>query len=254
MKLLHIPLTLALSLALTNPLLAQKHASIEDHPAYLNIDAALDLKVIKPAVNVNLPRFLLNSALSEFDGGEGDPIASLGINLKELTQDVKLIRVVVLEANDDTKAAITKGLAQLRNELESTWTPIVAAPAENVFVYARSDEAGEDLAGLALLVSDGDETVIGNLVGNVPIGKIARIAAKMGGEMIPAEVLQALGGFGHPDHKHDAAEPVEVEIEVEASDIELEAPETNVHETIEVRETRNADENAETASDQKIRR
>ncbi len=228
MKIMLTSAVLASCLTLTGTVLAQ--ASLKEDPAYLNIDGALDLKVIKPAVNVNVPKFLLNSVLSEFDGGKGDPIASLGINLKELTQEVKLIRVVVFEGVEEHEEAIEKGLAKLKAELEDGWLAIVSVPEDNVFVYAKSDASGEKLAGLALLVADGGDVVIGNLVGNVPIGKIAKVAAKMSGDMVPAELLQEIGGLaagvGH-DHAH-AEEGGHGEADGEAHDEEHAAEDTAV--------------------------
>lgn len=198
-------------LSIAVPLQAQTNAELKAHPAYLDIDAALDFKTIEPTVDVNLPRFLLNSALSEFDGSETDPFAAFGINLKELTQDVKLIRVVVIEPDEDMQPAVAKGVKRLREVLDAQWTSIVSVPEENVFIYARGDESGENVAGLALVVAEEGETVIGNLVGSVPIGKIASIAAKMGTDKMPKELLQALGGAfqgqaGRPgfESAHDA--------------------------------------------------
>lgn len=190
MKTLFISTALAAFLALPTAALAQ--ANLKKHPAYLNIDGALDLKTIKPEVNINVPRFLLNSALAEFDGGKDDPIGRLGINLKELTQDIQLLRVVVLDADDEHQEAVRKGLKKLHAQLEEHWTAIVSLPEDNVHVYARSDESGEELAGLALLVAEDGEAVIGNLVGNVPIGRIAKIAAHLGEDMVPRELLQTL--------------------------------------------------------------
>ena len=83
-------------------------------PAYLPIDKALDLKTIHPTVNVNLPRFLLKDVASGFDGGTNDPLAAEGINFPDLVKDVKLIRVVVIEAKDPNRAALDKGMKTLK--------------------------------------------------------------------------------------------------------------------------------------------
>ena len=113
-------------------------------------------------------------------GGDDAPLAGPGLNVKELTQDVKLIRVVVIDGEDHNAAAIKEGVEQLKAELAKDWVSIVAVPADNVFIYARSDASGEKLAGAALLVADGNNVVIGNLVGHVPLGKLAKIAAQLG--------------------------------------------------------------------------
>ena len=197
---------LASCLAFSGTALAQ--ANLKDDPAYLDIDSAIDLKEITPEVNVNIPKFLLNAALSEFDGGKGDPVAAMGLNLHELTSEIKLVRVVV-NAKDENKEKIKRGIVNLKEQLEEDWTAIVSVPDDNVFIYARSDESGNKLAGLALLVADGSDVVIGNVVGNVPIGKIAKVAAQLGGDMIPKELLEKLGGLQvevEEESTHSAAE------------------------------------------------
>ena len=41
---------------------------LKDAPAYLDIDRGLDFSEIIPELNVNMPKFLLNTALSECKG------------------------------------------------------------------------------------------------------------------------------------------------------------------------------------------
>ena len=64
----------------------------EKDPAYLPIDKALDLKTIRPEVNINLPRFLLKDAASELTGTNGSSSSVQGIDIADLIKDVKLIR------------------------------------------------------------------------------------------------------------------------------------------------------------------
>ena len=193
---------MATCLTLSGVVLAQ--GDLKDDPAYLDIDGALDFSEITPEVNVNIPKFLLNTALSEFTGGDDDPLAELGLNVKELTQDVKLIRVVVIDGKDHNAAAIKEGVEQLKAELAKDWISIVAVPKDNVFIYARSDASGKKLAGAALLVADGNKLVIGNLVGHVPLGKLAKIAAQLGKgdlEDIMKQLTQGAGGGGHDEEE-----------------------------------------------------
>ena len=180
------------SLSISSALFAQ--GDLKEDPAYLDIDAAIDLTEITPEVNVNIPRFLLNTALSEFTGGKDDPLAKLGVNLNELTQDVKLIRVVVIDGRDTNAEQIRIGVERLKSQLAEDWVPIVVVPKDNVFIYARSDASGEQLAGAALIVVDGNNVVIGNLVGNVPLGKIAMIAARLGQDDIEAIMKELTEG------------------------------------------------------------
>src|SRR5689334_2299992 len=113
--------SLTLALVALCPLVAFGEDDLEKDPAYLPIDKVLDLKTIHPAVNVNLPRFLLKDVASGFDGGTNDPLAGTGIDLPDLIKDVKLIRVVVIEANKTDRSALDKAMKSLKGTLESKW-------------------------------------------------------------------------------------------------------------------------------------
>lgn len=186
-----------LSLLVCAPLALSANDSLKNDPAYLDIDAAFDLTEITPEVNVNLPRFLLLNTLADFDGGPDDPLKGTGLSLKDLVDDIKLIRVVVIGADDKHGDAIDRGLKKLKAELEESWTSIVSVPGENVHIYARSNNAGDRMAGIALVVADGGSVVLGNVVGEIPIGKILKIATKLKGDMIPAELLEQLAGLSN---------------------------------------------------------
>jgi hypothetical protein len=190
--------TLTLALGTACQLAVFGQGTLENDPAYLAIDKAIDLKTIKPEVNVNLPRFLLQDAASELNGGTNDPLAGTGINFADLVKDVQLIRVVVIEAKTNDRAALDKGVKILRSQLEAKWTPVVSVPEENdsVGVYALGDPKGESMAGLAVLIHDEGDTVIVNIVGHVSIGKLIRIATRM--KALPKDFLQKLGGLGNP--------------------------------------------------------
>src|SRR5215467_4780779 len=144
----------------------------ENDPAYLPIDKVLDLKTIRPEVNVNLPHFLLKDALSELNGTTNSLFE--GIDIADLIKDVKLIRIVVIEANKTNRPALDKSMKALQSELEKKWTAIVSVPEDkdHVGVYAMSDAAGESTTGLAVLIYDGSDAVIANIVGHVSIGKL----------------------------------------------------------------------------------
>ena len=191
MKRLIAILTLAFIAACPARVIAQ--SNLENDPAYLAIDKAFDFKTIKPEVNINLPKFLLKDALADLDGGKNDPFAGSGINISELIQDIKLIRVVVMEANKTNSEAVAKGIATLRSTLEKKWTPIavVAEKNEKVGIYAISDPTGESTAGLAVLIHEKDgEAVIANIVGRVSLGKIVKAASQM--NKFPKDLLKKL--------------------------------------------------------------
>jgi hypothetical protein len=177
--------------------------AVEDDPAYLPIDKVLDLKTIPPEVNVNLPRFLLKDAIAELTAAGTNAPAVDGIDIADLIKDVKLIRVVVIEANKTNRPALDKGVKALRADLEKKWTPIVSVPEDNVGIYAMSDPAGQSTAGLAVLVYDGNDAVIGNIVGHVSVGKLVRVATQSG--KLPKDLLKKLQGLGNQSNEPPAA-------------------------------------------------
>lgn len=182
--------------------LGHAQINLQNDPAYLPIDQVLDFKIVKPEVSVNLPRFLLLDAASEFDGGPNDPLAKTGVNFKELVSDIKLIRFVVIEANDQTRAHVEKAVATLRKQVEASWVPIVSVPDDNVGVYALGDPSGEKMAGLALLIYDNGSAVIGNIVGRVSVGKVLKIATQI--NAVPKDLLDKLSGVGRHSEKSSA--------------------------------------------------
>jgi hypothetical protein len=187
--------SLTLALIAICPLVSFGEDDLEKDPAYLPIDKTLDLKTIHPAVNVNLPRFLLKDVASGFDGGTNDPLAGTGIDLPDLIKDVKLVRVVVIEANDTNRSALDKGMKALKGTLEGKWTQIVTVPEENVGVYAMGDPSGDSMAGLAVLVYNDGDAVIVNVVGRVSIGKLIKIASRS--DKLPKGMLEKLRAIGN---------------------------------------------------------
>jgi hypothetical protein len=187
---------LTLTLIAGSPLAGLGQPSWETDPAYLPIDKALDLKANPPQVNVNLPRYLLKDAASELSSAPGGPLDGTGIDFADLIKDVKLIRVVVIEANKTNRPALDKAVKTLRADLEGKWTPIVNVTEshDTVGVYSMGDPSGESMAGVAVLVYDGNDAVIGNIVGRVSIGKLVKIA--MQSNKLPKDLLKKLQGIG----------------------------------------------------------
>ena len=201
-------ITLALALIAACPIAGFGQGNIEKDPGYLPIDKVLDLKAIPPTVNVNLPSFLLKDVLSNLD--TSNALAKSGIDLSDILKDVKLIRVVVFEGNKDNKKELGEVMKKLLAEADSKWTSIVRVHEEgdNVGVYAMGDPSGGSMAGLAVLVQDGGggDTVIVNVVGHVPIGKLIQIASQS--NKLPKDFLKQLQGFGGNNGAKPAAKPL----------------------------------------------
>jgi len=186
------------------PLAGFGQTSVENDPAYLPIDKMFDFKTIRPEVNLNLPRFLLKDALSELKGSTNGSAVE-GVDIADLIKEVKLVRVVVIAVNHTNRAAVEKSVKALQSHLEKKWTTIVSVPEEkeHVGVYAMSDPAGESTTGLAVLVFDGSDAVIGNIVGRVSIGKLIKLASQSG--KVPKDVLKKLQAFGSQTKEGAAA-------------------------------------------------
>lgn len=195
--------SLTLALAAACPLISWGQNGFENDPAYLPIDKVLDLKTIRPEVSINLPRYLLQDALSGLSSGTNGPLGNVGPELADLVKDVKLIRLVVINAKQTNRAALDTAFKTLRAELDSKWTAIVSVPEENVGIYALGDPSGDSMAGLALLVYDGKEAVIGNIIGRVSIGKLIKIASNS--NKLPKDLLKKLQGLGNPPGTPPAA-------------------------------------------------
>lgn len=204
-------LTLALVTAL--PTLATAQSEIEKDPAFLPIDKVIDLKSIVPEVNVNLPRFLLMDAASGIELPEDNPFAAAGTSIREILEGIKLVRVVILEAEESKRAELDKGVAKLRKQLEDSWIALVSIPEDNIGIYAISDPSGETMAGLAILISDGGEVIFANIVGKVSIGKVMRVASQVMGNPDSSMNLNQLieqimgaqaGASGNGDNKENS--------------------------------------------------
>jgi hypothetical protein len=192
MKTLISAVAVTVTVLISSPCGAWAEAPLENDPGFLNIDRAIDLKAVHPQVNVNLPRFLLKDAAASLNGGPDDPLKDTDIKLADLIQEVKLIRVVVFEADKSDRDILDKGMKELRTQLDAKWTALVSVAdgKENVGVYVRSSDNGESMAGLALLVDDGDDAVIANVVGKVSIGKVMKLASHM--HKFPKDFLKKL--------------------------------------------------------------
>jgi hypothetical protein len=97
----------------------------------------------------------------------------------------------VIDTDEKNRAALEKGVKALRADLDAKWTPIVTVPEDNVGIYALGDPTGETMAGIAVLIHDGGDAVIANVVGRVSLGKIIKLASRM--DKLPKDLLQKLG-------------------------------------------------------------
>jgi hypothetical protein len=69
---------------------------------------------------------------------------------------------------------------------------------DKVGIYAMADKSGDTAAGVAVLVDDGNDVVIANVVGNVSIGKLIQAASKS--KMVPKDLLKKLQNASGQDN------------------------------------------------------
>jgi len=177
--------------------------TVEENPAYIKLSNSIDVTQAKPTVNVNLPKFLINEALSALDelstleGSDQEKVAQLVSQVKEIVKEIQVIQVMVFEDLDnESSQVVAKGMDTLKKELEDSWTTIVAIPDEGINIFAKPDASGEKMAGISVLVSEGNEAVVANIVGRLPLGKIIKLATESRG-MDPRmleEILEGIAG------------------------------------------------------------
>lgn len=179
---------LACFVGITTLGVAQPKAS--SSPGYLPIDETLNTAAIQPKVNLHLPKFLIKEMITDFENGSDNPLTELDINLSELVSGVDSLRIVVIEPDGETRKTVQAATQRLTEILNSSWMPVINVPEENVGIYTVSNEAGDQMAGLALLVNQEDTVVILNIVGRIPLGKIIKLA--INNNALPENLLEQL--------------------------------------------------------------
>lgn len=177
--------------ALPSTGLTQKN--IKNHAAYLPLDELLDLQNTKPEVNINLPKFLLKEAAEGLDSDPKNGLGEMGIELSSLVKDIDLIRLIVIGTEEAQKTNVSNGIKALRTQLNDEWMSIISVPDGGVGIYAKTNDTGETMEGISALISNGDDAVIINIVGRVPLAKIIQIAGSM--NKLPKDFLKNLGNF-----------------------------------------------------------
>lgn len=100
----------------------------------------------------------------------------------DLLHNIQAVRVNVVGLGDDNRADVTKRVGTIRSELESKgWERIVNAQqkSEDVSVFLKTSNA-DTVEGLVVTVVEGDkEAVLVNIVGNIKLDQISKIADRL---------------------------------------------------------------------------
>lgn len=176
-----------------------------ERPGFIDLDAIIAKATAQPTVNVNLPSFLLAELADGLAGDPNHPLIAAGFDVDRLINDVRSIRLAVFENMATADLELQKAVQTLTADLNANWVSMVSVPSENVGIYITSDPATNRMAGLAIVVAQGDTVVLGNIEGRVPIGTILQMAARS--NALPKELLQSIMESGKASQADPAAAP-----------------------------------------------
>lgn len=168
--------------------LATAQGPMERVPGYVAIEelGLLDLSTVE--VNINLTGAMLKALASSAEGGDSD--------LALLIHDVSRVRVLVGPPPAGTPAALVATLRTAVDRLESEgWIRLISVrEGDDEEVAVLSLESGDLIRGLAVLVLDGEEAVLVNLVGEMRPEVMGRLMGSLDSlDAVAAELAEASG-------------------------------------------------------------
>jgi Domain of unknown function (DUF4252) len=158
-------------------------------PGYVNFDTAGLLGSLDPTVEINLPSPMLKflaAAANETSDADPDVANMLG------SLDHVRILVVPLDAASapGVKSNVDRLIERLRRE---EWSPIIHVKEDEEAVNIYTRMAGDKMAGLALVVTDPEELVFINIVGEMDPARMGSLIGMMpGGDALSLDVLKGL--------------------------------------------------------------
>ena len=139
-------------------------------------------------MNINLAGAMLQALASSAEGGDSD--------LAQLVREVTRVRVLVGPVRAGESAALAATLRTAVDRLESEgWNRLVSireGGSEEVAVLSL--EGGGLIRGLTVLVLDGDEAVLVNLVGEMRPEAMGRLLGSLDSLDTVAAELAGVGG------------------------------------------------------------
>ena len=148
-------------------------ASLEAHPGYLPLDQLdiLSRENLKVEINLHGPLLKLVAAATRDDEPE----------FSQLIAGLEAVRVRVASVADLDLEAVRSNVGRAASWLDGRgWQTIVRArdEGEEFYLYLRQEESG--VVGLAVLVvEEGGDAAVINIVGDIDMTQIARLGRKL---------------------------------------------------------------------------
>ena len=161
-----------LGLILGRPLLAQD-ADLLDHPGYVDFSELSQIAGSEPNVEVSLKEPLLN-LITNILRNNDETAAQFISTLTRVN-----VRVFDSSRIDTNLMATTMSTIAQRLDA-SNWDRVVRVRegTDHVDVYFRLSDDAEMIHGIAIMVTEPDETVLVNIVGNISPEDISAIGAR----------------------------------------------------------------------------
>ena len=166
-----ISLFAATALLLALP--AQADDSFESNPGYIDFDKYMSVSAEDSTVEVNIKGPLLKLAASILEAQNED--------ISNLIGNVELVRVHVYKVDDENRDQFAASVQKISESLSNkNWEQLVKVKDgdENVGVFANMP-TDDIIAGIVVSVSEGDEAVFVNVVGDVAIESLAELGRKL---------------------------------------------------------------------------
>ena len=166
MKKLISLITLAASLSAVP---AQAQNAIESNPGYIDFSKYVSVSAEDSTVEVNLKAPLLRLAASIMEEENTE--------ISQLIAGIQLVRVHVYEVDDENREQFTESVRKISETLRTkNWEQLVRVKDgdENVGVFANMPSE-ESIAGIVVSVSEDDEAVFVNIVGDVTLDSLAAL-------------------------------------------------------------------------------
>jgi hypothetical protein len=147
--------------------------SFDSNPGYIDFSKYISVSAEDSKVEVNIKGPLLKLAASIVEGQNED--------VSKLLESVQLVRVHVYEVDDENREQFAESVQAISQSLkDQNWEQLVTVKDgdENVAVFANMPTE-DSIAGIVVSVSEGDEAVFVNIVGDVSFESIAELGKKL---------------------------------------------------------------------------
>ena len=172
MKYCNLLTSAVLGLILAQPVTAQQE-DVLDHPGYVDFTELSAIAGSEPNVEVSLKEPLLRMITNILRNNEEEAAQFISTLIR--------VNVRVFDSSriDTDRMADTMSAVAQRLDADN-WERVVRVRegTDHVDVYFRLSETGEMIHGIAIMVSEPDETVLVNIVGDISPDDISAIGAR----------------------------------------------------------------------------